>query len=135
MIHRKLGFKCTNDAYIHDQEVKIYKRHFAWNNCKFCKKSEFWRTYWIFEPPFWPEVDDVESWNSIVRNLENLYIGYFYYKFHENRIKTLTVTVPPWPHTKWLPWRHQLCKWAKTQTHTTRPMGDYFVKVSLKSAQ
>ena len=63
---RKLGFKGTNGAYIRDQEVKIYKiRHFVWNFSQICKKSEFWRPYWIFDPPFWPEVDNVENWNSI----------------------------------------------------------------------
>ena len=63
---RKLGFKGTNRVYIRDQEVKIYQiRHFVWNLSKICTKSKFWRPYWIFYQPFWPEVDDVESLNSI----------------------------------------------------------------------
>ena len=130
---RKLGFKGTNGAYIRDQEVKIYKiRHFVWNFSQICKKSEFWRPYWIF----WPAILTRSKWRRKLKfgSATSYDYGYLNYEFQENRIKTLTVTVPPWPHTKWLPWRHQLCKWAKTQTHTTRPMGDHFVKVWLKSA-
>ena len=38
----KLGFKCTNGAFIRDQEVKIYKkRHFVRNFSQICKKVNF----------------------------------------------------------------------------------------------
>ena len=69
---------------------------------------------------FWPAILTRSWWRRKLKfNTKPSHdFGYLYYEFHENRIKTLTVTVLPWPHTKWLPWRHQLCKWAKTQTRT-----------------
>ena len=131
---RKWSFKGTNREYYRDKEVEIYKTsNFVLNVLP--KLQEKLILAAMFN--FWPAMLTQSWWR---RNLKfntkpSHDFGYLYYEFQENRIKTMTVTVLPWPHTKWLPWRHQLCKWAKSHTHTTRPMGDHFVKVWLKSAQ
>ena len=97
----EITVKSTNHAHIRDQQVKIYKNP--------CFVFDF--TSLDFLTVF-PTVIFTGSWwrRKLKCNPKPSYaFCYSNYKFQENRIKTVAVTVPSCPHTKWPPWRHQIC--------------------------
>ena len=97
----EITVKSTNHAHIRDQQVEIYKNP--------CFVFDF--TSLAFLTVF-PTVNLTGSWwrRKLKCNPKPSYAFYYsYYKFQENRIKTVAVTVPSCPHTKWPPWRHQIC--------------------------
>ena len=97
----EITVKSTNHAHIRDQQVKIYKNP--------CFVFDFTSLGFL---TVFPTVILTGSWwrRKLKCNPKPSYaFCYSNYKFQENRIKTVAVTVPSCPHTKWPPWRHQIC--------------------------
>ena len=87
----EITVKSTNHAHIRDQQVEIYKNP--------CFVFDF--TSLDFLTVF-PTVNLTGSWwrRKLKCNPKPSYAFYYsYYKFQENRIKTVAVTVPSCPHT------------------------------------